>query len=116
MSDETRQLAGQAAEAIRSLNHLTRGDDALEYPGDVYEVVASLRQMAERLPQLLAQLASWLKAEGDAGRVGHDGGDDAREQIGQVIAGLSVAITGADEMAVGLQEAHNSASGLRTAR
>lgn len=64
------QLAGQAAEAVRTLNHLTRpGIGALSGPADLDTVIADLATLAGRLPQLLAQLAGWLHAEDRAGRL-----------------------------------------------
>lgn len=64
------QLAGQAAEAVRTLNHLTRpGIGALSGPADLDTMVADLAALAGRLPQLLAQLAGWLHAEDRAGRL-----------------------------------------------
>lgn len=115
MSDQTHDLADQAAEAIQSLCHLTRGEEALKHPGDICEVVAGLRTMAARLSQLFAQLASWLIIEGDRGRIEHDSGQPARPSVGQVIAGLSDASDAADEMAAALTEANGAlaACGLR---
>ncbi len=80
----------------------------------VSEVVAGLQTMAGQLPQLLAQLASWLIIEGDGGRIEHDSGEPARPWIGRVIAGLSDASAAADEMAAALTEAHGATGGLRT--
>src|ERR1019366_525922 len=56
---EPPDLADQADQAIRALNHLT--PEGLEYPGDLYEVIASLKLMAQRLPQLFGQLTAWLE-------------------------------------------------------
>jgi hypothetical protein len=78
----------------------------------VHEIVVGLAAMTGRLPQLFAQLASWLLAEGRVGRVAPDGGDDARQQSGQVIASLSDATAAVHEVAAGLAEAANSAVGL----
>lgn len=63
-------LAGQAAEAVRALNHRTRpGAGALTYPAEADDVVADLACLAARLPQLLGQLAGWLHAEAQHGRL-----------------------------------------------
>ena len=45
----------------------------------------------------------------------HDGGDDARQWIREVIAGLSDAMAPADELAAGLGQAVNPAEGLTMA-
>ena len=66
-------LAGQAAEAVRALNHLTRpGVTALSGPAELDTVVADLACLAGRLPQLLAPLSGWLHAEDQAGRLRAD--------------------------------------------
>jgi hypothetical protein len=75
-------LANDAAEAIRSLNHATfPGTEStpggLAWPSDAYDVVASLGLLAARLPQLLGQLDRFLTGEVDAGRVVVAGGDYA---------------------------------------
>lgn len=66
--DRTRALADVAAEAVRTLNYATRGDDGLHYPGDAYELLGTLAQLAERLPQLCEQIRDYLT---DAHRAGH---------------------------------------------
>jgi hypothetical protein len=71
-------LANDAAEAIRSLNHATfPGSGQLTWPGEAYDVMASLSLLAARLPQLLGQLDRFLTGEVDAGRVVVAGGDYA---------------------------------------
>jgi hypothetical protein len=44
-------IADEIAERVRELNHLTRDHEALEYPADLYSVVANLKLAARRLPQ-----------------------------------------------------------------
>ncbi|MGH8961612.1 MAG: hypothetical protein ACRDWT_10560 [Jatrophihabitantaceae bacterium] len=64
------EFAGQAAEAVRALNHSTRpGIGALTYPAELDTVVADLAALAGRLPQLLAQLGRWLHTEQRHGRL-----------------------------------------------
>ena len=69
-------LARSAAEAIRSLNHATLGQDGLGQPADAYEVLGELSLAASRLPQLLGQVGRWLAAALAAGRLGCDDGTD----------------------------------------
>ncbi len=106
------RLAGQAAEAIRALNHATRGD-GLEYPADVYEVVASLKLMEQRLPQLYGQLASFLAAENEAGRVAHDMGEPSGPYVTETIAALADAKLSTAATAEALDAAHNACAGLK---
>jgi hypothetical protein len=64
------QLAEQAAQAVRTLNHLTRpGVGALTDPAQVCDVIAALACTVGRLPQLLGQLSGWLVSQQRAGRL-----------------------------------------------
>ncbi|TVY99617.1 hypothetical protein EAS64_40820 [Trebonia kvetii] len=74
--DGTLALARCAAEAIRSLNHATLGEDGLDQPADAYEVLGELSLAASRLPQLLGQVGTWLAAALAGGRLGCDDGTD----------------------------------------
>lgn len=113
MTDEARDLADEAAEAIRSLNHLTLGGTGLEDPGDLYSVVANLASMAGRLPQLLTQLGQWLEHEHTAGRVGHDSGGDVDATVADVQDKLRAAYLAAEHLRVGLGQAHNDLAHLK---
>jgi hypothetical protein len=116
VSDQTREAAGRAADAIRELVRLTGdGQDHLRSPVDVSGIAAGLQLIGGQLPRLLAHLASWLATEGRARRIGYDGSDHARYWIGQVNACLSEALAGADQMAAALDEAHHAARGLTPA-
>lgn len=66
--------AEHAAEAVRTLNHLTLSRPSPGAPGwedvaDLYRVLTEVRVLAERLPQVLGQLAQHLE---------HPGGDGYR--------------------------------------
>jgi hypothetical protein len=56
----TQELADVAAAAIRTLNYATRGTDGLRDVGDVYELLGTLAQLSERLPQLYGQIRDYL--------------------------------------------------------
>jgi hypothetical protein len=76
------ELAGQAAEAARALNHATLpGAGGLAYPADAYEVAGQLSLLAARLPQALAQIHTFLQQQTAAGQVtvvaGQHAGDPA---------------------------------------
>lgn len=70
--DRAPVAAEQAAEAIRRLNHLTRGHAGYEEPADVYSTLVELHAMAHRVPQALRQAQEWLYREVEAGRVYDD--------------------------------------------
>jgi len=79
-------LARTAAEAIRSLNHATRDHAGLGQPSAAYDVLGALSQAASGLPQLTAQITSYLDQALAAGKLGHDlGGDPAMAIDGAVI-------------------------------
>ena len=65
-------LAQQAAEALRELNHRTRDSPAFTGPAELYWLVGELALLAGRFPQMLNQLDRWLRAEHDGGRVRSD--------------------------------------------
>ena len=59
-------VAESAAEAVRTLNHLTLYPPSAEVPGwedvsDVYRVLGELRLLVERVPQVLRQVAKHLE-------------------------------------------------------
>lgn len=107
------QLADQAAEAIRALNHITRSGDSLQYPSDVHDVVANLKIMNQRLPQLLTQLAGFLAAEHAAGRIAHDTAAPPGPHLIETIQALTEASQGAANVAIALDQAHSACGGLK---
>jgi hypothetical protein len=68
--------ARAAAEAIRGLNHATRDHAGLDQPSAAYDVLGALSQAASGLPQLTAQITSYLDQALAAGKLGHDRGED----------------------------------------
>ena len=74
--ERTLQLAETFAELARVLNHQARHHEALRYPSDADRLIRELSAAAARLPQLLRQVAAWLNAEYEEGRIRMtDGGD-----------------------------------------
>lgn len=89
-------LAGQAAEAVRALNHATLpGAGGMVFPADAYDVTGQLTLLASRLPQALAQLLAFLNTEVQAGRVVIVAGDNAGDP-----AAVLAAVTGSLDSAV----------------
>jgi hypothetical protein len=75
-SDDTITLARTAAEAIRGLNWTTRCGAGLDQPSAAYDVIGALSLAASRLGQLLTQITGYLDRSLQAGRLGHDLGED----------------------------------------
>jgi hypothetical protein len=82
-------LARQAAEAVRSLNHAALGPGGLRQPADAYDVLGELSLAASRLPYLLTQVGHWLAAALDAGQFGTDDGTDPAGAVGTARAFLA---------------------------
>lgn len=111
-----REIASQAAEAIRALNHLAAGGGELTSPDEVRDIIASLGLMGQGLPQLCEQLARFLVAQDEDGQVAHDSGQDPGLSVTEVIEALTAAGQAADMMTAALDEAHNASAELRSAR
>ena len=78
---QTCALPISAAEAIRGLNWLTGSEAGLGQPSAAYDVIGALALAASRLQQALAQITGWLDRALEAGRLGHDLGEDPAEAI-----------------------------------
>jgi len=104
-------LAGEAAEAVRALNHATLpGTSGLTFPADAYDVAGQLALLASRLPQALAQLLAFLQAEVKAGRVVIVAGDQAGDPaavLAAVTASLDSAVASARRLHQALDSAQN---------
>jgi hypothetical protein len=104
-------LAGDAAEAVRALNHATLpGAGGLVFPADACDVTGALSLLASRLPQAMTQLQGFLHTEVEAGRVtivaGEDAGDPAAV-LAAVTASLDTAATSAWLLHQALDAAQN---------
>lgn len=73
----------------------------------------NLKIAAQRLPQLFDQMARWITAENDAGRVAHDQAADASEYVSAVAEALQRASDDAVTLAAALDSAHEASSGLK---
>jgi hypothetical protein len=73
MGTDAAKSAQQAAEAIRAINHATIRTVGYG-PNDVYDIVAELGVLTERLPQAFGQLARILEQLNNNGHVEFDPG------------------------------------------
>lgn len=103
-ADEPAALAHAAAEAIRCLNHATRGD-GLGCASAAYEVIAALTMAAGRTSQALSQISAYLDAEDHAGNLGHDLGHDPSTAVGTAAGYLDSARQAARDQASDLAAA-----------
>src|SRR6478752_3171330 len=93
------ELAATTAQAIRELNHRTRGPDAFTGPAELYRLVGELVLLVDGLPQLLNQLGRWLHAEHDADRVRSDDHADPGTSVTQATAQMTDASDHARDLA-----------------
>ena len=107
-----REVAEQAAEAVRALSHLTADTGELTDPDEVRDVVSGLAQMGRELPQVCEQLARFLVAQHEDGRLVHGSGPDPDFVLVEVSEALSAAGRAADMMAAALTEAGARAADL----
>jgi hypothetical protein len=94
--------AEQAAESLRTVNHLTlaapaSGTPGWEDVGDLYRVLGELRVLAERLPQSCGQLARHLECPAAGHAYGVD--DMADEPASVVVVSAVLALDEAQRCA-----------------
>ena len=115
LSRPTVEHAATAAEAVRTLNHLTLGRSALGEPAELDRLVAELAIMAGRLPQLLRQLRGWLDAEQHTGRLRTDNTTDPARTVDRAAAELTEAGHAAHHLRLALDDAHQLLAHLAVA-
>jgi hypothetical protein len=107
-STMARDIASQAAQAVRELNELTADGAYFTNPDDVRDVIASLRRMSQDLPRLCEQLARIVVAQREDGQVAPDPGF----LVADAVEALAAAGQAADMLAAALAQAGQAASEL----
>lgn len=110
-----REIAGQAAEAIRALNELTSDGADFARLDDVRDVIGSLERMGQDLPQLCEQLARILVIQREEGQITQDPGRDPELWVVEAIEALAAAGQAADMMTAALTQAVRTSAELRSA-
>lgn len=111
-----REVATQAANAIRALNELTTDDGELSGPVDVRDIITSLELIGHSLPQLCEQLARFLVIQNEDGQLRHGAGLDPDDTVTEVIEALAAAGQASDMMTAALTEARTTSAVLSPAR
>ena len=111
-----REIAGQAAEAIRTLSELASGGAGLASVDDAREVIASLERMGRDLPHLCEQLARILVVQREEGQIGRVPGQDPDFWVIEAVEALGAAGRAADMMTAALTQAIRTSAELRSAR
>lgn len=104
-------VARTVDEAVRYLNHTTRGD-ALDNPADLYLVLAALSGAATKLPQLFDQLAAVAGRYATTSGLFDDRGGNPVVTAANVRDSLRAAWDRAVRLVDPLQAAHEAASRL----
>ena len=99
MTIPTLELADQAAQAVRELNHRTRGAGTFTGPAEIYRLVAELALLVGGIPQLLGQLDQWLHNEHHAGHLRTDNRTDPSRAVRDAAAQLTDAGDAANDLA-----------------
>jgi hypothetical protein len=110
-----REIAGQAADAIRALNEVTHGGE-LTSVADVRAIVTSLELIGQGLPQLCEQLARFVVIQHEDGQVTELDGQDTGTCVTEVVEALAAAGQAADMMAAAITEARAAAASLAPPR
>jgi hypothetical protein len=111
-----RDIADQAAEAIRALRDLTSGGSAFAGLDDAREVIASLERVGQDLPQLCEQLARILVVQREESQLTAGTGQDPDFWVVEAVEALAQAGQAADMMTAALAQAGKTAGELRPAR
>ncbi len=96
-----RDLAGQAAQAVRELTDLTADGAYFAGLDDVRGVIASLGRMSQGLPRLCEQLARIMVAQREDGHPG----PDPEFWVTDAVEALAAACRAADMLAAALAQA-----------
>ena len=109
-----RDIADQAAGAVRALNELT--SDGADFPGlhDVREVITSVRRMSQDLPRLCEQLARLLVVQCEDGQITAGPGQDPDFWVAEAVEALAAAGQAADMLAAALTQADKTSAELRS--
>ena len=111
-----RDIAGQAAEAVRELRDLTSGGHAFAGLDDAREVIASLERVGQDLPQVCEQLARILVVQREEGQLGAGADQYPDFWVVEAVEALAAAGQAADMMTAALAQAAKTAGELRPAR
>ena len=111
-----REIAGQAAEAIRMLGDLASDGAGFASVDDAREVIASLQRMGQDLPHLCEQLARILVVQREEGQIGRVPGQDPDFWVTEAVEALAAAGKAADMMTAALTQANRISAELRSAR
>ncbi|MET8571869.1 hypothetical protein [Streptomyces sp. NPDC004783] len=86
------EIARNAAEEIRALNHVTLNTKAYETAPAVSEVVSALVTLVERMPQALQQAEAGLEALYDRDQIRLAGPDSSQKALAEAVSTVTVSL------------------------
>ena len=102
------QLADEAADAIRALNHATlSARDGWQYLGDAYSTVAGLARTVGMIPQALDQIGALIEQLDIGGKLRSDK-DTLGTDLDNTYGGLADANDAAKKLYEALDRAHQA--------
>lgn len=113
--ERTKQLGDTLGELLSTLAYAvapSRG--GLEYPGDVYDLLANLYLALDKVPGITDRAGSFLLGEADRDRLVRDDGADAGPDVAHAIDCLDDAKRAARALAEALRLAQNALSHVAT--
>ncbi len=111
-----REIADQAAHAIRALNDLTSGGTDFARPDEVRDVIGGLERMGQGLPHLCEQLARILVVQREDGQIADRSDRDPDFWVVEAVEALAAAGQAADMMTAALSQASKISAELGPAR
>ena len=111
-----REIAGQAAGAIRELSDLTSDGADVASLDDARDVIASLERLGQDLPHLCEQLARILVVQREEGQITQGADQDPDFWVVEVVEALAAAGQAADMMTAALTQARKTAAELKSGR
>jgi hypothetical protein len=111
-----REIAGQAAGAIRELSDLTTDGADFASLDDARDVIASLERLGQDLPHLCEQLARILVVQREEGQITEGADQDPDFWVVEVVEALAAAGQAADMMTAALTQARKTSAELKSVR
>lgn len=108
LNREPQEMARDASEEIRALNHRTINRGSYTYPGQVAVTAEGLRDMASRLPQALQQMRAGLAELEQAAQIRMENGSAPGPHVADVALRLEDAERAARSLQAALKEAHST--------
>jgi hypothetical protein len=110
-----REIANQAAEAIRALSDLPSDGTDFASLDDVRDVIADLERMGGDLPHLCEKVARILVVQQEDGQITPGSDSDPDFWVVEAVEALAAAAQAADMMTAALTQARKTSAELRSA-